>query len=115
MKTFVDIWVEEQRERERYFKDPLRYARKIKKIAKEILKDVRVYLFGSAVKGTLKPNSDIDLLIVSPSINRKRESEIRVRVYKKFGLLDPFEIHIVKPEVYEGWYKNFIKNDFLII
>lgn len=34
-----------------------------------------VYLFGSAVKGTMHPGSDIDLCIISPSFGYDRQQE----------------------------------------
>lgn len=115
MKTFFDILVQDKKENKKYFDRSLYYSKKIKAIARHFLKEVRVFLFGSVVKQKAGPNSDIDLLIVSPNVTRKLDMKIRVAIIKKIGSGTPFEIHIVKPEVYEGWYKNFIKKDYIVV
>ena len=40
---------------------------------------LRVILFGSQARGEAGPNSDVDLLVVLPSVDDKRETAIRIR------------------------------------
>ncbi len=31
-----------------------------------------------------------------------------------FGsIVNPFQLHLITPEEFEGWYKNFIKNEYI--
>jgi predicted nucleotidyltransferase len=64
---YIDLLIERQKVRQRYVKNVKKYLQIIKKRAKKILgKDTKVYLFGSFLKGNFGPNSDIDVLVVSP-------------------------------------------------
>jgi len=40
---------------------------------------VRVILFGSHARGDARPDSDVDLLVVLPRVENKRESAIAIR------------------------------------
>ena len=108
-KTFIDLLIEGAEERRRFFRDFIKYAEKVKEIVKQRDPDARVMLFGSAVKGELRPDSDIDLLIIT-DIAEKLDERIglRMEVMKILGEGSPFEIHIVTAEEYEGWYRRFI-------
>lgn len=108
-KTLVDILLERKAEREKYFKNYLKYARMAKKIAKKELKDVKVFVFGSVVKKEHTPASDIDLLIVSKNMPKrmKDRAEIQAKILKKIGIFSPFEIHMVNEREFK-WYERFI-------
>jgi len=108
-KTFIDLLIEGAEERRRFFRDFIKYAEKVKEIVKQRDPDARVMLFGSAVKGELRPDSDIDLLVIT-HIAEKLDERIglRMEVMKILGEGSPFEIHIVTAEEYEGWYRRFI-------
>lgn len=67
----IDLLLELAKEREKYFKDYLFYAKKIKKIAKEKLKKVEVFLFDSILERN-EISRDIDLLIISPELKNKK-------------------------------------------
>ncbi len=47
----------------------------------EVVTPVRVYLFGSAVKNSFTPNSDLDFLVVIPNGIKKRKTS--QEIYKK--------------------------------
>jgi predicted nucleotidyltransferase len=111
---FIDLLIERQKVRERYIKNVKKYLQIIKKRAKKVLgKDTKVYLFGSFLKGDFGPNSDIDVLIVSPKapIEASKKSEILVYLKRGFSFYNPFEIHLATPEIFENWYKKFVKED----
>jgi len=105
----VDLLLEEKKEREKYFKDPEKYAKRIKKKAKKILKSVKVFLFGSIVRGDFLFSSDIDLLVVSDNFKESERGKIISQLLNEAGFFSPFQIHLVKKGDFEKWYKNFIK------
>ncbi len=71
---------------------------KIKKIADIIVKKThpkKIYLFGSHAKGTARPESDLDLLIIAemPGPKNKRSLAIRRLFPKRDFSLDVFVYH----------------------
>jgi len=105
----IDLLIERQRRQEKYFKNYKFYAKKVKKIAKEYLGEVKMFIFGSILRKKEVPR-DIDLLIISPKLKSPEEkSRIRCRLWKKLGFGSPFEIHLITPEEYRNWYRYFIK------
>jgi len=114
-KTFVDILIERQKRKERYFKNWRFYLKKIKSEAKRILgRKTKIFLFGSFIKGNFGPESDIDVLIVSENLPEDFDeiAKIRTKIKSKVGIFSPFQFHFTKPEEFESWYKKFIKRDF---
>ena len=111
---YIDILIERQKVRQRYIKNVKKYLQLIKRRAKKILgNDTKVYLFGSFLKGKFGPNSDIDVLVVSPKVPERvsEKSEILIYLKRGFSFYHPFEIHLATPEIFENWYKKFIKDD----
>jgi predicted nucleotidyltransferase len=111
---YIDLLIERQKVRGRYIKNINKYLQLIKKRARKILgNDTKVYLFGSFLKGNFGPNSDIDILVVSPKapIEAGKKSEILVYLKRGFSAYNPFEIHLATPKIFENWYKKFIKKD----
>ncbi|MCX8169830.1 MAG: nucleotidyltransferase domain-containing protein [Candidatus Methanomethyliaceae archaeon] len=91
-------------------RDYLEIAKKVKEIVLSIDPNARIYIFGSAVRGTSTAASDIDILIVTKIIDQKYE--IMVNVYKNVD--ENVELHVVTEEDLERWYKRFIPNEELI-
>jgi predicted nucleotidyltransferase len=73
-----------------------------------------VIIFGSAISGKRKPDSDIDILVISEKVPHDlfEQAKIRVKVEKKFPDA-PFEIHLATPNQFHNWYKNFIKSNYI--
>ena len=108
-KTFIDLLIEDAEERKRYLRDIYKYAEKVKEIVKQRDPNARMMLFGSAVKGELRPDSDIDLLIITDIAEKLDERiKLRMEIVKILGEGSPFEIHIITKEEYENWYGKFI-------
>ena len=108
-KTFIDLLIEDAEERRKYFRDFIKYAEKVKEIVKQRDPDTRMMLFGSVVKGGLRPDSDIDLLIITDIAEKLDERiKLRMEIVKILGEGSPFEIHIITDEEYENWYRKFI-------
>lgn len=98
----------------KYFKEIDFYAKKIKELAKEILGEAKVYLFGSIVKGEWTPASDIDILIVSDNLSPNWEEDrwIRTKIKSQIDPFSPFQIHLATKKEFENWYKNFLKDEY---
>ncbi|HIE36054.1 MAG TPA: DNA polymerase subunit beta [Candidatus Omnitrophica bacterium] len=111
MKTLIDILLEETRENEVYFNNYLKYLKIIKKEVNKILKDAKVFVFGSILKGKFSPASDIDVLIVSKNLDPSKKLLIKNIIYKKIGFFSPFELHLITDDEYINWYRHFIKEN----
>jgi len=110
MRTLTDFLIEKRKREEKYFKNYLFWAKKIKKLVEKELGEGKVFLFGSVAKGEAEPGSDIDVLIVSPKFEDvEKRSEFYLKVNQKIGFLSPFEIHLITPKEYKEWYSHFIK------
>ena len=108
-KTEVEFLIEEFKEKEKYFKDYLKYAKIIKNEAKKILGKVKVFVFGSILKKGEAPQ-DIDILIVSPKLKTlAQKSKFRTKLKKRIGFFAPFEFHLTTPKEYKEWYNFFIE------
>lgn len=86
------------------------YVREIKRICvEEIDRNCRVILFGSVARGNYRPDSDVDVLIITElAKDAWSRAEIEAKIYKRLGIFGVFELHAVTPKVYEEWYKRFI-------
>lgn len=116
MKSLYKILAEENQKTKKYFQNYLYYVGKIKSKIKEFFPDVRVLIFGSVVNQEHRVGSDIDVLIISSHIPEGlfAQAEIKVKIKSLFPEA-PFEFHLATPEEYEGWYKKFIKNNYIEI
>ena len=116
MKSLYKLLADKNETKKKYLQNYLTYAKKIRENAERILSKPRVLVFGSVIKEDYLPNSDIDILVISPDAPEDlfESTKIKVELTKDFepGI---FEIHLVTPQRYENWYKNFIKNDFVEI
>jgi len=79
------------------------------KAIKKVLPDAEVYLFGSALRGELMANSDIDVLIVSDNALVGQRHKLAAAIEE--GLKHPlmFEMHLV-PKEKLAWYKKHAAN-----
>jgi predicted nucleotidyltransferase len=107
----IDIAISSYFKRKKYFENYLKICKKIKNVVKKIVKDknLKVIVFGSVVKKTYTPLSDLDILIVSDKIKRNKYAKIRVKIkesLRDFGA--PIEFHFTNNEVFEKWYKRFL-------
>ena len=85
----------------------------VKEVVKRILSVVvplQIVLFGSAARGTMKPDSDLDLLVIVPNGRHRRKTSIEV--FKALrGIGFPKDIIVVT----ENDVKSFGDNPSLII
>jgi predicted nucleotidyltransferase len=66
----------------------------------EIIHPLQIILFGSAARGTMGPDSDLDLLIVMPEGTRRRRTA--QRLYREIkGLGAPFDLLVTTPSELE--------------
>ncbi|MEZ0319678.1 MAG: nucleotidyltransferase domain-containing protein [Pyrobaculum sp.] len=82
----------------------------LKKAVLELDPDAEVYLFGSAARGSMRPDSDVDVLVVSDLYggDLRKIGELLVYVEKRVGGVGVLEIHVATRELFETWYKKFI-------
>ena len=122
MRTLVDFLIEQKKRNEKYFLNYRKYANWIKKELAEKkggkeLESLRVIVFGSVPKGTWIPNkSDIDILIISPSVSKSAtwQSDLKLEILRALGdLTAPFEFHFATPEEYRNWFEKFIGNEYV--
>jgi predicted nucleotidyltransferase len=76
------------------------YSKKIDELVQRIVEEVRplrIILFGSASRGKIGPDSDIDLLVVMPGgVHRRQVAQL---LYQKItGLGVPFDILVATPD-----------------
>ena len=69
-----------------------------------------VFLIGSYAEGTARPDSDVDVLVVT---ELAAEQEARLRLRKEIddvlGCPNSFELHIATPTQYKECYVKFIR------
>jgi len=87
----VNDLIKERERREAIFENYERYVMEIKEIAKRYFGDVKVYIFGSVVRGDYHVMlSNIDIAVITDYKNRERIlkfevlDEKRWRIYRKF-------------------------------
>lgn len=107
--NLIDLEIEYSKIRRQYLEDAMKYLKRIKDICKTFDPECRVIVFGSYVRGDMKPDSDIDILVITNNANEAQyRGKLRAAIAKDIGLITPFEIHIVTNKEYEDWYKKFI-------
>ena len=115
MSKLVDLLWDVRKKQEKYFKNYKQWAEKIKSASQRRLAEVRVLIFGSVLRKNEVPR-DIDILVISPMVkdlSPQEKSKLKAEIFKEIGYFAPFEIHIVSDDDYKGWYKNFIKDEFI--
>ena len=71
----------------------------------EIVHPLRIILFGSAARGEMGPDSDIDVLVVMPEgVHRRRTAQLLYRQIRGLGV--PFDILVATPDDLERYKDN---------
>jgi predicted nucleotidyltransferase len=87
-----------------------KYLTKINESIKTVLRDSKVYLFGSIIEGNLVAGSDIDILIIAdvPKKHLKR-AELIAEIEENAGLpfIHPFEFHLLTQKELDTWIKIY--------
>jgi len=104
-REFIELLKRKAEERERIIKNLDDYLRRIKEAARELDPKARVVLFGSFARGNPRPDSDIDILVITDAW---RKAEMIVHISERVGGVGIFEIHVATTEEYENWYMQFI-------
>ena len=76
--------------------------------ARELDPGAQVYVFGSFARGTHRPDSDVDVLVVT-SLAETEEGRLYVRAElgRILSPYSPIELHIATPEQF-AWYLQFL-------
>jgi len=71
----------------------------------EVAQPEKIILFGSAARGEMGPNSDVDLLVIKPGIHRRRLTQA---IYMNlFGVGQAVDVVVVTPEDVERYKDSF--------
>lgn len=71
----------------------------------EVAQPEKIILFGSAARGEMNPNSDLDLLVVKSGVHRRRLAQ---KIYMNlFGVGQSVDVIVLTPEDIER-YRNAI-------
>lgn len=71
----------------------------------EIVDPLKIILFGSAVRGDMGPDSDIDVLVVMPEgVHRRKTAQLLYREIRGLGV--PFDILVTTPTALEKHKNN---------
>ena len=113
--SFIELLKELYERRRSYVENLWQYLKLIKEVATRHDPRALVILFGSYAEGRPRPDSDIDVLVVT-ELAAEEEPRLRLRkeIEDALGRPNPFEIHIVTPEQYRHWYKKFIRAEIEI-
>ncbi|MFP3952302.1 MAG: nucleotidyltransferase domain-containing protein [Candidatus Bathyarchaeia archaeon] len=107
--SLIDLQLHAQEERQRYLTNIDHYLDRIKEVTREEDPNSRILVFGSYVKGAMRIDSDVDVLIITHLAEDTEERiKLRVRIAREVGVYSPFEFHIATREEYNSWYKTLI-------
>ncbi|MCH4816338.1 MAG: nucleotidyltransferase domain-containing protein [Saccharolobus sp.] len=106
--SIIDVLEENKRLRDNYIKNLNFYLDRIKEVVRNIDPNTKIILFGSYVRGNFRPDSDIDVLIITNVSNEFDRLKIYHEVNKAIGNPNPFEIHVINEEEYISWYSKFL-------
>lgn len=87
-----------------------KYLKLIKESVLEKDPNAKVILFGSFVRGNFRPDSDIDVLIISDVYGDDPHKYAELVNYIRDRIVHHslFEFHVVTRKTYEEWYRKFI-------
>jgi len=107
--TLVDLQLEHPARRGEYVERAWEYLARVRDACRRLDPGCRVVVFGSFVKGCMRSDSDIDVLVIT-ELARDPLSRGRVfrEVVSEVGLDNPFELHVVTEEEYREMYARFI-------
>ena len=108
---YFDLLVKRKKNRDKYLKNMDYYLKAIKEFFKREFGEVEIFLFGSILRDDFGPNSDVDILVVSKNAPEDSlgKAKLIAKIKDEIGFVNPFEFHIITPEIYDEWYSSFIK------
>ncbi len=74
----------------------------------EVLPDAKAYVFGSAPRGELTANSDVDVLIVTSPMNARERSRVALAIEDRVREPSMFELHLADSDGFR-WYRRHAK------
>ncbi len=112
-KRYIEVLKRSAEVVEAYRRSLSRHLVAIRDLARERFgPGVRVYLFGSTLRGDHGPLSDIDVAVVLDREPTESErAAFRAELRERLGLFHPFEVHVVSEESWRGWYLRFVKGE----
>jgi len=72
-----------------------------------------VYVFGSIVRGDIKPLSDIDIaMVLCKGVDEFSRAKFRGLGRNRIGRVHPFQIHILTKDEWDNWYMRFVGQNY---
>ncbi|RLG69003.1 hypothetical protein DRN93_01345 [archaeon] len=102
------LYVEISRKRLKYLQRYREVAEEVKKFLREEIGDLKLFVFGSVVRGDYRPFSDIDILVVKDDVGREEMLKAIAEVRRRIGFDVPIEIHYATTNEFRNWYMRFI-------
>ena len=115
---YFDFIIDLAKRYEEYRKRWMEFAKEIKELAEEFFGTnfLKLYVFGSTVRGDYEPLSDVDVAVVlREGVDEWTRAKFRSLVSKRLGACNPFEIHVVSEREWREWYARFVKGDYVEI
>lgn len=104
--SFMEMWLR----RAEMLRDWQAWAERICQAVERLLPGAEVYLIGSVARGDHIAASDVDLLVVSPSLpdSPAARSRLKAAIEEEAGLphYHPFEIHMATPQEAEAFLRR---------
>ncbi len=108
-ESLIDLLLEYVTRRREYIEKAWTYLVKIRDTCRRLDPDCRVVVFGSFVKGTMRSDSDIDVLVITELAGDPLlRGKIFREVVNEVGIDNPFELHIITGREYEEVYRKLI-------
>ncbi|MCC6066810.1 MAG: nucleotidyltransferase domain-containing protein [Pyrobaculum sp.] len=109
-REFIELLRRRQAAKEEVIRNLDFYLCKMLQITRGWDPSAEVYLFGSFARGAARPDSDVDVLLISDVLGKDLLSAAEAvdRITAELGVKGVFEIHVATRELFEKWYRNFI-------
>ena len=109
-REFIELLRRRQAAKEEVIRNLDLYLCRLLQIARGWDASAEVYLFGSFALGAARPDSDVDVLMISDVLGKDLLSAAKAvdRITAELGVKGVFEIHVATRGLFEKWYRNFI-------
>ncbi|GAB6946737.1 nucleotidyltransferase domain-containing protein [Vulcanisaeta sp. JCM 16161] len=112
MPSLVDLLIDVKRVRDKVLNNLDHYLGRIRDLVLRLDPNAELMLIGSYVRGDFRPDSDVDVLIISDVYgdDPHKYVELVMSIIREVGedVLMVLEFHVVSRKTYNEWYSKFI-------
>lgn len=106
----MESYFDELLKRAEMVKDWRTHIYKIVGAIKKVLPDAEIYVFGSVLRNEIAGGSDVDVLVISPSMPKSglERAKLKMKAVELSGLpsYHPFEIHMMSDKEAERYLRR---------